>query len=562
MRTSGKPCVVRKLLSFVSPICLGLAAIYAVLAGLPRTATAAGAIVTDQGPLKGFSVPGENVYVGIPYAAPPVGNLRWRPPQPPARFKGLFQATQFGNPCVQSDGIGGTFGSEDCLSLNVYVPTAMQPAHGFPVMVYIHGGGLVSGTGFFQDPTPLVEQGGVIAVTINYRLGYLGFFAHPALDSEGHLAGNYGLMDQQFALKWVRRNIGAFGGDRNRVTIFGESAGGLSVYSNLASPTAAGLFQRAISESGAYVSFAGHFPFADYLVGIVPLAVAESFGSLGFGFVPPGIATANGLGCTNLTSADCLRALPASTLVEAEPAGVFPFVDGTLLTQAPGAAINSGNFNRVPVISGSNHDEYRLFVAASYDYLGNPLLDAEYQTAVTAFIFPPNPSLVTFLVNVAYPLSNYTPQPPGLQSAPLALGALGSDIIFACPARNAALSLSQYVPTYAYEFNDENAPLDFYTLGPASFPLGAYHTSELQYLFNLIGPLPTFTPDQQTLSEAMIGYWTQFAKTGNPNSEGAPAWSQYSTGGSLESLAPPTAAAESDSSFDGNHQCSGFWNTF
>jgi hypothetical protein len=130
MSTSGKPCVVRKLLSFVSPISLGLVAIYAVLAGLPRTATAADAIVTDQGPLKGLSVPSENVYVGIPYAAPPVGNLRWRPPQPPARFKGLFQATQFGNPCVQSDGIGETFGSEDCLSLNESV-IALSSERGF-----------------------------------------------------------------------------------------------------------------------------------------------------------------------------------------------------------------------------------------------------------------------------------------------------------------------------------------------------------------------------------------------------------------------------------------------
>lgn len=137
MDTSEKPKVVRKLFGFRYPICLGLVAICAVAAGSPRTAVADRAIVTDQGPLKGISTPGEDQYLGIPYADPPVGNLRWRPPQPPAHFKGLFQATQFGNPCIQTNGIGGTFGSEDCLSLNVYVPTVPQPAHGFPVMVWI-----------------------------------------------------------------------------------------------------------------------------------------------------------------------------------------------------------------------------------------------------------------------------------------------------------------------------------------------------------------------------------------------------------------------------------------
>src|SRR6266851_5213905 len=245
MDTSEMPKVVRKLLSFIYSICLRLAAICVVATGLPRAAIAARAIVIDQGPLKGISTPGENQYLGIPYAAAPVGNLRWLPPQPPARFKALFQATQFSNVCTQLlFGLGPLSGSEDCLYLNVYVPDTDSPAHGFPVMVWIHGGGLTWGAGSQYDPTPLVEKGDVIVVTINYRLGYLGFFAHPALDTEGDLAGNYGLLDQQFALKWVRRNIGAFGGDRNRVTIFGESAGGLSVYSQLASPTAAGLFQR------------------------------------------------------------------------------------------------------------------------------------------------------------------------------------------------------------------------------------------------------------------------------------------------------------------------------
>jgi para-nitrobenzyl esterase len=547
-------------LGFAGKLFFGLAAICAATVGSVVIATAAPAIVTDRGPLKGIVTPKVKEYLGIPYATPPVGSLRWLPPQPPARFKGLFQATQFGNACPQSDGAGGVFGDENCLFLNVYVPNVpqdQQPAHGFSVMVWIHGGGLVAGAGSFYDPTSLVEKGRVIVVTINYRLGYLGFFAHPALDAEGHLAGNYGLMDQQCALKWVRRNIGAFGGDRNRVTIFGQSAGGLSVYSNLASPTGAGLFQRAIAESGAYVSFAGHTPFQNYLVGVVSLAVAESSGSLGFGFVPSGLDAATSVGCGSQT-ADCLRAVAASALVAVEPLGVFPFVDGTVLTQPPGLALASGAFNHVPVITGSNHDEYRYFVALQYDLGVGQLTDAGYPAAVAAFLLEPAPPPISpftaFILGI-YPLTNFPP-PAGVVSAPLALGALGTDVVFACPARNAAQAVSAYVPTYAYEFNDENAPS---ILPPLSFPLGAYHFSEVPYLFDF-GVSSLFTSDQQHLSDLMIGYWTQFAKTGNPNSDDVPTWSLYNaTTDKFQSLVPRTPVVES--TFDADHKCSGLWNT-
>jgi para-nitrobenzyl esterase len=558
MNTSEKPNVVRNVFSFVYLICLGLPAICAVVAGSPRTVVASGAIVTDQGPLKGISTAGENLYLGIPYAAAPVGNLRWRSPQPPAHFMGLFQATRFGNPCVQTNGIGGTFGSEDCLSLNVYVPTVPQPAHGFPVMVWIHGGSFTFGAGLDYDPTPLVEKGGVIVITINYRLGYLGFFAHPALDTEGHPAGNYGLMDQQFALKWVRRNIGAFGGNRNRVTIFGQSAGGFSVYAHLASPTAAALFERAIAESGAYVSFEGHFPFTDYDAGIVSLAAGESTGSsrsVNFPGVPSGNDVATSVGCASPATASCLRAVPAATLVLAEPGGVNPFVDGTLLTQPPGEAIGSGQFNQVPVISGSTHDENRFSVALAELSSGTPLTAAGYPGAVYSFLGltgPPPDNGFADSVIALYPL-NADPTSPSIE-----LGAL-SDADFVCGARNADLLLSQYVPTYAYEFHDETAPPFF----PVSFPQGDSHFIEVQYLFDLeaFGITPTFTADQQALSNTMIGYWTQFAKTGNPNSTGAPTWSQYSAGGSFESLVAPAPVPQSDASFDTDHHCSGFWDT-
>lgn len=276
---------------FVGPIFLGLMTICAVLAGQPRILFADRPIVTEQGLLKGISAPGEREYLGVPYAASPVGRLRWMPPQPPAKFHGLFHATRFGDACSQPPDPTVPRISENCLTLNVYVPDVDPPPRGFPVMVWIHGGGLVTGAGFLYDPTPIVQKGNVIVVTINYRLGLLGFFAHPAIDAEGHLNANYGLMDQQFALKWVRRNICAFGGDPRRVTIFGESAGGQSVYANLASPTATGLFSRAISESGAGSQFQDYFD----PVFTVPLKTAETQGTPA---VPPGTAIAAAVGCS------------------------------------------------------------------------------------------------------------------------------------------------------------------------------------------------------------------------------------------------------------------------
>jgi para-nitrobenzyl esterase len=312
-------------LSLRAQVLLCLVTVVAFHASLVSTADASPAIVNKSGPLKGIQTPTTNEYLGIPYAVPPVGNLRWTPPQPFGKWHGVFQATQFGNFCTKPES-GSTFGSEDCLPLIVNTTREQNNQnkhHGLPVMVWIHGGSLVTGGGGFYDPTRMVEQGGVIVVTINYRLGLLGFFAHKAIDEECHLKGNYGLMDQQLALRWVKRNIGAFGGDSKRVTIFGESAGGQSVYSDLASPTAAGLFQRAISESGSYIQFQDYWA----PISIVPLAQAETIGT---SLVPSGTELANSVGCTSQT-AQCLRDVPASTLVLAEPAIIYPFVDGKIL---------------------------------------------------------------------------------------------------------------------------------------------------------------------------------------------------------------------------------------
>jgi para-nitrobenzyl esterase len=492
------------------------------------------AIVTTSGPLKGIVNGNITEFLGIPYAAPPVGDLRWTPPQPFGRWHGVLNASSFGNVCTQ-----GGRGAEDCLFLNIYVPNFKKnQTAGLPVMFWIHGGGLVSGAGSDYDPTPLVEQG-VIVVTINYRLGYLGFFAQSAIDAEGHENGNYGLMDQQFAMQWVQNNIAQFGGDPGNVTIFGESAGGHSVYCNLASPTAAGLFANAIAESGSYVIF------EQFLQAIVPLAEAETTD----GLVPSGATIADNVGCSSQTAA-CLRAVSNTAMVHNEAGTVYAFVDGTLLTETPFAAFADGNFNRVPVIAGTNHDEWRIFVAEQYDLSGNPILtELEYDNAVIALWGP----LLGPIIEIVYPYASFP-------SGGVALGASGTDGIFACGARNADELLSQFTTTFAYEFDDENAPPPQSQIPGLTFPLGAFHGAELQYLFN-IGFFFELDASQQQLAQAMVSYWTTFAKTGDPNSPSTPTWSPYSpVTDQFQSLIPPTPVVEPSGSFSNDHLCDAFWN--
>ena len=554
MKNSEKANVRLDQCGLPSKLVLGLAAICAFTLGPVATVSAKTAsypqpfAITQSGVVLGSTVNGVDEFLGIPYAKPPLGFMRWLPPKPFGKFIGrIFKATKFGSECPQP----GPIGSEDCLFLNVYAPTGSEPGNAvepadddtaaasskpssLPVMVFIHGGGLTGGSGEIYDPSLLVNQG-VIAVTMNYRLGVLGFLAQSGLDAEPHESGNYGFMDQQFALKWVQRNIKAFGGNPKEVTIFGESAGGQSIYCNLASPTAAHLFRGAIAESGSYVEFQSYFN------SILPLKTAETTA----GFAPSGNSVATSVGCGSQTAA-CLRAVPAADLVAAQAGVLYPFVDGQLLTQTPTAAFTSGNFNQVPVIAGTNHDEWRYFVAGEYDLAGNPILTlAEYETAVTALW---TTALEPAVVGL-YPYAGY----PG---GDLALAASGTDGVFSCPARNADQLLSKFVTTYAYEFNDENAPPG--TVAGVTFPLGAFHAAELQYLFIITGDSFTFTADQQLLSDAMISYWTQFAKTGNPNSADEPAWPAYSTSADeFQSLVPPSPMPETN--FNTFHKCSSFW---
>jgi para-nitrobenzyl esterase len=514
---------------------LAAAAAVLVAAALPTAASASepgddgGLVVaTDRGPVQGTVQGGVREFLGIPYAAAPVGSLRWQPAQDHARWQGVLDTTHFGSPCPQ---VGGLFGpgstDEDCLFLNVYTPARLDPGDRYPVMFWIHGGALVSGAASLYDPAALVAHG-VVVITINYRLGALGFLAHPALaTSPGGPSGNYGLTDQQAALRWTQRNAGRFGGDARNVTIFGESAGGLSVHSQLVSPLARGLFAKAITESGAYQMVQQS------------LAQAEAAGS----------QYAAGAGCPDQTAA-CLRALPVSTLLAHQAPIYNPDLDGAVLTQSIGPALASGQFSHVPVVEGTNHDEWRLFVAGTELSTHVPLSAAGYVPAIAATLRVS--AAVADAIAARYPLGAFS-------SPSVALSAVGTDAIFACNAQTAVTALSRQVPAFQYEFADPDAPMRF--LPPVSFPTGAYHAAELQYLFDLPqSPVAGagLTPGQERLSRAMVRSWTQFARTGSPNSPRTPFWPRAGAGMRLETLAPPAPVASTG--FATEHQCA-FWST-
>ena len=479
---------------------------------------------TNAGQVRGTAERDVRSFLGIPFAAPPVGDLRWRPPRPAAPWSGVRAATAFGGACAQAPGplaanTGQGSTTEDCLYLNVYTP---NPVHrDLPVMVWIHGGGFTEGAPSQYDPRLLSAKGRAVIVTIAYRLGPFGFLALPGLSAEAgdRSSGDYGLMDQQEALRWVQLNIAAFGGSPRNVTIFGESAGGLSVCANLASPTARGLFARAITESGPCSA------------PLTTVAAGETAGA----------ALAARLGCADAaTQVSCLRALPASALMGAT--GSFgPKVGGPVLPTQLAAAITSGAFNRVPVIEGTNHDEDRLFVALQFDLIQKPVTADQYPAMVQASY-----GARAAAVLAAYPLGRFS-------SPSLAWATVVTDSRFSCPARVADAMLSAQVPTFAYEFNDPNAP-EFIVRDPV-MPLGAFHAAELGFLFPPRNPGSfAHTPAEAALSDQMIGYWSKFAAAGDPNGSGAPAWPHYDRPGDrFQSLAP--GATKTITTFADDHQC-------
>ena len=470
-------------------------------------ATPSDLIVTTQyGPVEGVETRGMHAFQGIPFAAPPVGDLRWTPPQAPEPWDAPLKANAHADICMQvpydTDPPGTPPPSEDCLYLNVWTPgeASEQP---LPVMVWVHGGGFTAGTAAHPVYTPdaLVNKG-VIYVSIAYRLGPFGFLAHPELsaESEKGVSGNYGLLDQIAALKWVQANIAAFGGDPANVTIFGESAGGMSVSALKVSPLASGLFDKVISQSGGFLSPPSS-TINSYSATIPTLAQAENFGT----------QLMSSLGVSDMSEA---RALSADILVSASSL-YAPVLDGQVLPLNIRSKYEAGEINQGPLMIGWNSDEGAMFIHES-----DP---TAYETAVEAAFGEAADAVLE-----AYP--NATPEET-LQSA----RDLFRDAAFAWPSRSMARLLDQtdQGPVYAYVFN-QHLPVQEGALMYSA--KGSTHASELSYVFGSFeapvfgfdpGP-PAYTEDDRTLSRQMTLYWTNFAKTGDTNEDGLPLWPEYS----------------------------------
>jgi para-nitrobenzyl esterase len=497
----------------------------------PASASAVGGgvvVATHAGKVRGaVTGHGTRRFLGIPFAQPPVGALRWRPPQAVTPWRGVRPATSFGSRCVQppsQDATSGLVGAEDCLHLNVYTP-AHRPRERLPVMVWVHGGSAVTGSGQDVDPTRLAEAGHVVVVTVNYRLGPFGYLANAALREPGATSGNYGVLDVLAALRWVRRDVAAFGGDPRRVTAFGESAGGVMINHLLTSPKAPGLFHRAIVESGPLTLKLDDLPAAEQ----------------------KGAAYAVAAGCpgTGDAVAACLRAAPAAQLLTAAAGrGWGSVVDGAVLPQQPLDAMAAGRVMRVPVIQGVNHDEATIGIADRFDRKDGPLTAAIYPWALL-YLFGNKAGWV----QLEYPLANYTA--PGA-----ALSAVTTDGGFSCSSMRDAANLARRNRTYFFEFDDPDAPRR-----PGdedvSFPLGSYHTAEIQYVF---GAAPgTFTPAQLALSRRIQRYWTTFARFGVPLASG-PAWRPFDPAApSAFRLSP--AGAPARPAFAVDHHCA-FWTAY
>ena len=509
-------------------------------------------IRTVQGPVRGITRNGVHEFLGIPYATPPVGELRWMPPQSAKPWDRLLDATHFRNTCAQVTELGAFAGpssvSEDCLYLNVFTTGAPGKRGELkPVLVWIHGGGNVDGESNDYDASKLATGGpagtATVVVTINYRLGIFGFFSNSIINAEGHPWGNYGILDQQAALRWVHANIAAFGGDPSRVTLGGQSAGARDTTANLMSPSAKGLFQRAILESYPEISW---------------VTAAQ--------MLPRGDAFAAAAGCTD---AACLRNLSTARILQLEGTPnatsayaqqVFP--DGTIVPVQPGVAWKTGQFQHMPIMAGFVHDENNFGLSIAEYFSGPP------QVALTAEQYmASNPANVL----AEYPLTSYANDPQ------LAQDRAGTDPI-ACTTRQVGNLLAPQVPTYLYEFTYQDAPYYFPQMPNAASSTGhfqplAAHTIDIQFLFTgyhggnlgvnldqVTGQPRELQGTEVTLSDQLVAAWTNFAATGNPNGSGNATWPQSTAGAPVflkEDIPLSTLTA---AQFSSNHHCA-FWDT-
>ncbi len=464
--------------------------VLAIAFGAIAISAAPDTVAVDGGQISSTTTNGVHIFKGIPFAAPPVGNLRWKAPQPVATWSGVRKADAFGPSCVQepypenspysTSGVTKEKpGNEDCLYLNVW--TAAAAGEKRPVMVWIHGGAWTRGTGATPtyDGVALAKKG-VVVVTTNYRLGVFGFMAHPELTAESpqHASGNYAILDHVAALKWVQKNIAAFGGDPSRVTIFGESAGSWSVNSVQATPLAKGLFHRAIGESG------GQF------ASTMTLAAAER----------AGVAFAKAAGAESLAA---LRALPAEKVL-ATPFRSGINVDGYVLPDTVRNLFAQKKQNDVPVLVGSNANEWTT--------LSNPAqfpktLDAYRQRVETQY------GAAVKDYDAVYPVKTEA------DIAEALLG-VGRDTTFTLEMRTwARMVTASGKPAFLYQFT---------RVPPGPNPAwGAYHASEIQYAFNNVSARPWATDVDRRLADQMSSYWVNFATSGDTNGKGLPKWTPY-----------------------------------
>jgi para-nitrobenzyl esterase len=430
------------------------------------------------------------IFKGIPFAAPPVGDLRWRAPQPVAHWDGVRQADAFGPACMQNAGGGGNQRvSEDCLYLNVWTG-AKSASEKRPVMVWIYGGGYNTGSGSQPDyDGEALAKKGAVVVTINYRLGVFGFFSYPELtrESDRRGAGNFGLLDSIAALQWVQKNIAAFGGDPKRVTIFGESAGAGLVANLMVSPQAKGLFHRAIGESSSWTTAT--------IGRLGTLAEAEQ----------AGVKYADGLGAKSLAE---LRAKPADQILKAGRGG-GPIVDGWSIPEDPGIVFSQGKQNDVPVLVGSNRDE---------SFGATPANAAQYAEQSHKRYG-----------DLADSFMKVYPGASDEQAKDSAFFAGRDEMVFVM--RNWARMESKTGKSKAYVFFFTHQPPVQPNAKGGKFGPGphgsAVHTSELPYVFNNLRGPRAWTDEDRQVADTMSSYWVNFAATGDPNGKGLPKWIAY-----------------------------------